>query len=152
MLMIWGLFAAVISYGFLAIFRDILILPVFEKPVDTVRDVVEHGLIPFVLDGGFYQRDNLLDSPNADYQHLGSITVVPLNWDETWKIMRVGVIEDNTHVYVGSIGWYEKQLGDWHVSKDAVEGMAPFSVYILNKKMIHEEEMQRTLLYYTQVR
>ena len=69
----WSLFVGVISYGFLAIFRDILIVPVFDKPVDTARDVVKYGLLPFVLDGGNYQRTHLLNSPSADYQYIGSI-------------------------------------------------------------------------------
>ena len=148
---IWSLFAAVISYGFLAIFRDILIVPVFDKPVDTARDVVEYGLLPFVIDGGNYQRTHLLNSPSADYQYIGSITYVPTTWQELERMQQEEILQDGTHVYIGNIGAYEKAWGKWHISWEHIGGLSPFTVYILNKKMIQEEEISRTVLYFTQV-
>ena len=65
---VWGIFAAIISYAFLAIFRDILIMPVYSKPVNSAQDVIDRGLIPIVTDEGFYQREHVKDSSIPSYQ------------------------------------------------------------------------------------
>ena len=126
-------------------------MPVFEKPVDTARDVVEHGLKPFVRDGGFYSRDHLLDSPIPEYQYIGSMIYVPMSWQELERMQQEEILQDGTHVHIGSIGNYEKAWGEWHTSKEHIGGLSPYAVYILNKKMIQEEEIDRTVLYFTQV-
>ena len=42
------------AHFFLANFHTMLLLPIHEKPVDTVDDVVERGLTPIVYPGGTY--------------------------------------------------------------------------------------------------
>ena len=51
-LMIWGIAAALIIYGFLANFRDKLLKPIFEKTVESAQDVVDNRLQDFAVDGG----------------------------------------------------------------------------------------------------
>ena len=148
---IWGIFAAVISYAFLAIFRDILIMPVYSKTVDTPQDVIDLGLIPIVTDGGFYQREHMTDSPIPSYQYLGGLIYIPKDYDE-WEslfINEVGIL--GTHVSIGVLTEWDKALGDYYASKEVIQGLNPFSHYILNKKLRHVEEVQRSILYFDQV-
>ena len=76
-LLIWGLFGGLLVYFFLANFLTVLLRPQYEKPVDSVQDIIERGMITFVPDASYYWKDFLLQSPNPLYQKLGDMCVVP---------------------------------------------------------------------------
>ena len=77
----WGLFGGIFIYVFLANFRTMLLMPQYDKPIDSAQDVLDRGMIPFVDWGGDYYRDHLLQSSNPAYQTLGGVVVVPKDWD-----------------------------------------------------------------------
>ena len=83
-LIIWGVFVAICAYAFLAIFRDILIMPVYEDPIDSYQDVIDKGLIPFAHPGSHYYGEHLANSPNPGYKYLASIYEVPETSAEYW--------------------------------------------------------------------
>jgi hypothetical protein len=151
-LIVWGLFAAVISYGFLGIFRDILIKPVFSPAIDTAQDMIDRGIIPYTPDAGFWYKEHLLNSPTEAYKYLGKITIVPATYEDMVKKMKHEILELKTHAYIGNLNDDESDLGDWHTSKEPIQGMSPIAVLLINKKMPYEEEIQRTILYFDQVR
>ena len=108
---------------------------IYEDPVQTVEDVWSRGLIPIVWDA-FY-KDFLANSQNSIYQQLGNISVItPLNsinnWDAAYdahlQLLKSGIQEENTHVYLTSNLWDdEKDLGRYHYSQERLEGELPYS-------------------------
>ena len=96
-LITWALFGSLFIYAFLANFRTMLLMPQYEKPVDSAQDVLDRGMIPFVNVGGDYWRDQLLQSSNPTYKKLGEILVVPKDWDQFEKMVREDIQEGNTH-------------------------------------------------------
>ena len=95
-LLIWGLFGSVLVYAFLANFRTMLLMPVLEKPVDTAQDILDRGMIPFVIDGGQFYVDVLKESPNPVYQQLAGITVIPDNYNDWLKMFKDDVQDANS--------------------------------------------------------
>jgi hypothetical protein len=75
-LLTWALCGGLFIYAFLTNFRTMLLMPQYEKPVDSAQDILDRGMIPFVIDGGDYLRDHLLQSSTSAYQKLGEIVVV----------------------------------------------------------------------------
>ena len=67
-LITWALFGGLFIYAFLANFRTILLMPQYEKPIDSAQDVLDRGMIPFVDNGGEWLRDHLLQSSVPTYQ------------------------------------------------------------------------------------
>ena len=48
-----------------------LLMPQYEKPIDSAQEIRDRGLIPFVAPNFGYLKQFLLDSPNTVYQKLG---------------------------------------------------------------------------------
>ena len=150
-LIIWGVFAALFAYAFLAIFRDILIMPVYEDPIDSYQDVIDKGLIPFSHEGSHYYREHLANSPNPGYKYLASIYEIPETSAEYWDWFDNDIGVHGIKAYIGILSDWEIATGLYHTSEEHIFGLNPSAGYVFNKKMRYSEEMQRTLLYFTQV-
>ena len=133
-----------------------LLRPQYEKPVDSVQDIIERGLIPFVNDDNYYIKDFLSQSPNPLFQQLGEMTVVPTDYEEFIRMIKEQIQGANTHVLMTLLHDYDYESSgfiksDFHKSKDYLEGNNPFGVNILNKKWEHSAAYDHHLLLYTQV-
>jgi hypothetical protein len=148
----WALCGGLFVYAFLANFRTMLLMPQYEKPVNSAQDVLDRGMIPFVWERGAYFRDHLLQSTNPTYQKLGEIVVVPKDYEQYWNMMKEDVLLANTHVYLGYLNFDDKSLGKFHESKDVLEGISKSGGNIVNKKWSLGEEFSYHLLVFQQVR
>jgi apolipoprotein N-acyltransferase len=100
-LITWALCGGLFVYAFLANFRTMLLMPQYEKTIDSAQDILDRGMIPFVLYGGYYYRGFLLQSSNPTYKKLGEIAVVPKDRDQWLKMISEGIHGANTHVFLG---------------------------------------------------
>ena len=151
-LLTWALCGGLFIYAFLANFRTMLLMPQYEKPIDSAQEILDRGMIPFVTYSGDYWKQFLLESPNPIYQKLGEITVVPKDNAERLKMINESVLVANTHVYMGRLTSYLKSKGNLHGSKEILEGTSSFGGDILNKKWSHGEEYSYHLMLFHQVR
>ena len=119
-LLIWGLCGGLFIYAFLANFRTILLMPQYEAPVDSAQDILDRGMIPFVINGGEVFRDHLLQSSNPVYQQLGKIIIIPKDYDTFTQMVREDIQGANTHVYLGTLYEEEREDGKFHASKDVL--------------------------------
>ena len=152
--LIWGLFGGCLVYFFLANFRTMLLSPQYEKPINTAQDVVDRGLIPFVVFEGQHYVHLLTKSSNPLYQQLGEITVVPADIPELDAMCRDDIQGANTHVFVGCyecIVIYNGRFGKYHKSKEAIAGTNPYVGNIMNKKWEYGEAYDHHLLLFHQV-
>ena len=149
-LITWALCGGLFLYAFLANFRTVLLMPQYEKPVDSAQDILDRGLIP-ILDTPF-DIYHLLHSPNSAYQKLGEIGVSFDNFDEYWKMVSEDIQGANTHVSLTILYGYDRELfGPFHESKEVLEGKNPFAGDIVNKKWSFAEEYSCHLLIFHQV-
>jgi hypothetical protein len=148
-LITWALCGGLFVYAFLANFRTVLLMPQYEKPVDSAQDILDRGLIP-LLDGEFY-ISLLLQSPISAYQKLGEIGVLFDNWDEYYRILEEDVLGANTHVSLTYFHSKERDRYGLHESKNVLEGDNPYGGDIHNKKWSLAEEYSCHLLLFTQV-
>ena len=151
-LITWALFGGLFIYAFLANFRTMLLMPQYEKPVDSAQDVLDRGMVPFVWHGGEYYRDLLLQSSNPTYKKLGEILVVPIDWQTFERMIQEDVLGANTHVALQGGICQSCYDGKFHESKDVLEGDTPFGGDIINKKWSLTEEYSYHLLIFQQVR
>ena len=150
-LIIWGLCGGLFIYAFLANFRTMLLMPQYEKPVDSAQEILDRGMIPFVIPGGDFYKQFLKESSNPTYQKLGEIVLVPKDDDQWYKMVREGILGSNTHVHLGDLclSCYD---GKFHESKDVLEGTNPFTTNIVNKKWSLAEEFSYHLRVFQQVK
>ena len=151
-LFIWSVLGSVLMYGFLSLFREMLLKPEFETPVDTAQDVLDIGLIPFVHPRAVGYIDILKQSPDRVYQKLGEVMVVPKNEEEVIKMLKEDVQDAGTHIFLCNFlnpEW--EKLGDYHWSKEELPGISPYSNWYVNKRWALNEEMAVHLLRSQQV-
>ena len=150
----WSVLGGVIGYAFLANFLTMLIKPVLEKPIDSVQDIVDQGMVPITFETGWgeYYIDLLKNSPNPLYRQLAEIAITPKDGEERLKLMKERILKDGTSVYI-SDRIYSDELdpADFYSSKDVLEGMDPWVVWIVNKKWPLSEKLAQHILIYQQV-
>ena len=100
--------------------------------------------------------DFLVGSDNTVYQDLAKIAVITYpfgHWkDEHLNLLEHGVHVNGTHVYLTSyISEDVKKLGRWHFSQEILEGLMPYSGWLINKKYPLSEQLAKHLLIYQQV-
>ena len=154
--LIWGLFGGLLVYFFQANLLTVLLRPQYEKPINSVKDIIDSGMIPFVWETAYYLKDHLLRSPNPLHQQLGDIMVVPKDDEEQSRMFVDDIQGGNTHVYLGIMYDWEYEYGgynqgDYHTSKDILEGISPYVGKILNKKWEYGDAYNHHLQLYHQV-
>ena len=74
--LVWAVWGGFLLHMLLANYLAVLMKPKFEKPINTVEDVLESDLNVFYsISGGFV--DLLRSSPNKKYQQLAEIIKIP---------------------------------------------------------------------------
>ena len=100
LLLFWILMGGVLLHAFLANFRSMLMKPLIEQHLDTAEEMNERGMIPILLTGGTYWKDILNESPSPAYQQLGERDVTAKNGDEIYPLVKNGIFDATTHVWV----------------------------------------------------
>ena len=151
--MVWNLFGGILVYFFLAKFLEVLLIRQTEEPVDTPQQILDRGLVPFVMDAGYYYKEILEESPLPALQEVGSKTLVPDTYDQYLLLCKEGLHGARTHVLFGNIfvGDEDAQYGKHYWSKDTVPGTIPYGGAIMNKKWPYAEQYHRYLLIVIQV-
>ena len=62
LILLWTVVASFISMAFHSNIRAMLMIPVYEDPIDTTEDLLERGKIPIIGPEGGYWREYLLGS------------------------------------------------------------------------------------------
>ena len=131
-----------LSYGFLAIFRDVLLTPKWAVPLDTAAQIVEQGREMLGIDGGHFWIEHLLDSPVEDYQIIGATAIMPKDYDQYLKLFEQLVMKDETHVALGVLD-EEDNYGPIHMSSEAIGGTMPYGGWIINRNYALQDELDR---------
>ena len=152
-LIFWAVLGSVICYAFLANFLTMLIKPVLEKPIDSVQDIVDRGMVPITNEGGQYWKDFLKSSPNPLYRQLSEITIVPKDYNEWFNLLKERILKDGTSVFLG-IEIYGDELdpADFYKSKEVLEGNNYYTFWIVNKKWPLIEKLAHHIVLFQQVR
>ena len=95
----WALLGSFLMYFLLSDFRNKLLDPILEEPVETAEDVLERGLIPFLSDSEHFFREILKLSPNPVYRQLGNITIVPSDRPNLLKMLREDLVGAGVYIF-----------------------------------------------------
>ena len=126
--------------------------PMYEDTIDTAADVLDRGMIPFTIDSGEFWIDHLRQSDNPVYLQLAERTINPDNRNQLFELTKMKLQIEGTHVYLGSsINPKWEKFGDFHFSKEILEGASPWGGWIVNKLWPLNEQLARHLLRYQQV-
>ena len=125
-----------------------------EEPVDTAQQILDRGLVPFVMQYGYYWKHFLEVSPIPALQEIGNKTIVPATMAQYLDLVKDSLQGARTHVYFGGAiteDYEEYEYGKYYHSKDAVPGTSPYGSSIMNKKWPYAGEFNRHLLIISQV-
>ena len=145
-LLLWSLFGGVLFHALLSNFLKMLMMPMWEEPVDTAQDVLDRGLIPIVDYGEYHVIQQLKNSQNTAYQKLGEITILEEE-EDNWERWYDAVLENGTHVFLTA---YDGD-GDYHASKENLEGRFSWLNFISDKKWHFKGDLAKIILIYQQV-
>ena len=71
--LVWAIFGGFILHILLSNYLAVLMKPTYNKPINTVDDVLESGLKIFYSAGGEYLGEQLKQSPDARYRKLADL-------------------------------------------------------------------------------
>ena len=134
-----------------------LMMSVYEKPVDTAQDVLDRGMIPFTRHTGEIYIEILEQSLNPAHQQLAEIFYLPKSNAEFYKTMEALVFDDagskvylipRTHAFIGA---YQPKDLDRYRSKEVLQCMAPWQGWVVNKIFPLKEDLAAHLLRFQQV-
>ena len=152
-ILLWSLFGGVLFHALLSNLLKMLMMPMWEEPVDTAQDVLDRGLIPIVDYGAAYYVQLLKNSPNSVYQQLGENIIinnlyVPMpGFNPENKTYWDAILENGTHVLLHK---YDGD-GDYHASQEILEGVFPWFNFISDKKWHFKDDLAKHILIYQQV-
>ena len=146
----WSVLGSVIGYAFLANFLTMLIKPVLEKPIDSVQDIVDRGMVPIAT--GQHYIDFLKKSANPLNRQLAEITIKPKGVEERLNLIKERILKVGTSVYIfHEMNPDELDTADFYISKDVLEGLDPYVGWIVNKKWPLSEKLAQHIFIYQQV-
>ena len=159
MLLTWSVMGGLLVLFALSLWREKLLMPMYEDPVDTAEDVLKRGLIPYVAGGthhlaagqGEFWIEHMRQSDNPVYQQLAEIAVI-CEWVEVLKTTYHKLQGHGTHVYINFyIPEDMKDMGKYYFGKELLEGVSPYTGWIVNKRWPLNEQLARHILRFQQV-
>ena len=148
MILIWSVAGSILAYGFVGNYRLVLLVPEMEKPVETLKDIVDQGKIPFTeYDGELFTE--MLDT--SSYLLLVKNLVIPTTSEEEERLIHDNAVAGCTHVMIGSLARWDKLGLEYRASKRQVAGLLPFTAWMVNKKWALTEDLQQFAARYQQV-
>ena len=76
-LLLWCVFGGLLAHMLEANFLTILLIPNYEKPIDTAEDLIDRGLALIYSPGGESKKEEMMNSPYYITRTLAERTIVP---------------------------------------------------------------------------
>ena len=120
-----------------------ILVPNFEEPLDTGKQLVEKNITLFFWPGAEGYIQFLMESPVPEYRILGEHAIIADDWDHYDNITAHGIMEAGTHAQLSYyMDWIGMEIGEeyhpdgrgWHRSTQTVPGIPPYAGHLTNKK------------------
>ena len=133
---IWAVSGGFILHFLLSNYLSVLMMPSYEEPVETAKDLIKRDIIPFHRPGGEIYKQMFAESSDPIYQELSRRFIFAETWDE-YEDMVSKVTSTGMYADIGSYPYWvipEKEYDDWYRSTETLAGDYPYQVHLLNKK------------------
>ena len=133
---IWAVFGGFILHFLLSNYLTVLLMPSYEEPVETAKDLIKRNIIPFLQPGQDIYIQFFADSLDPNYQEISRRFVIAKDWDEYFGDLQRKVISTGMYAAIGSIPWNvpKEEFDDWYRSSEGLLGDFPYSFHLSNKK------------------
>ena len=111
-------------------------MPSYEEPVETAKDVVKRDITPFLTPGSEIWRQFFAASPDPNIQEISRRLVIVKDWDEYEDMVRK-VNSTGMYAEMATKPWWfnsSEEYKDWYRSTEIISGTFPYSVHLSNKK------------------
>ena len=133
---IWAVFGGFILHFLLSNYLTVLLMPSYEEPVETAKDLIKRDIIPFLQPGQDIYIQFFADSLDPNYQEISRRFVIAKDWDDYEAMLREA-LSSGMYANVGTEPWYfnsTEELKDWYRSTETISGTFPYQVHLSNKK------------------
>ena len=131
---IWAVFGGFILHFLLSNYLTVLMMPSYEEPVETAKDLIKRDITPILLPGGEIYKQLFAASQDPNYQEISRRLVIPKDYDEYDDLVSK-VISTGMYAQMGTVPWaYEEEYKDWYRSTETITGDYPYGVHLSNKK------------------
>ena len=125
-----------------------LLIPEMEKPVETFKDIVDQGKIPFTAyDGQLFTE--MLET--SSYSTLSEKLVITSTVEEEERLILEHAVAAGTHVQIGPLASWDRLGLEYVASNQPMTGLLPFTAWMVNKKWTLAEDLQQFAARYQQV-
>ena len=84
--LLWAICGGFLLHFLLSNFLTVLLKPDISKPVETAKDVLDRGLVPYYHWEGEYLKNVFADSSDPAYQEIAEKLLIPDNWHQ-WAVL-----------------------------------------------------------------
>ena len=134
---IWAVFGGFILHFLLANYLTVLLRPSYEKPVDSIEDIIKRDLTVFMYPGSEIFREYFAAFSDPNYQEIARKLVIT-NTDEEYMDMVRKVTSTGLFVDIGafpdSCCTTVEEYKYWYRSSEIIAGDNPYTVHLENKK------------------
>ena len=137
---IWAVFGGFILHFLLSNYLTVLLMPSYEEPVETTKDLIKRDITPLLWPGAEIFVQFFADSPDPNYQEISRRIYIAKNWDE-YNDLTSKVTSTGLYAEIGSQPWRiqssnnpEEDLKKYYRSSENIAGTFPYYVYLSNKK------------------
>ena len=82
----WAVFGGFILHFLMSNYLTVLVKPTFEKPIETLQDMIDRNIIPYYIPGGTIYKKAMLDSGDKNLEELGRRLVIPRDYDHYYDL------------------------------------------------------------------
>ena len=133
---IWAVFGGFILHFLLSNYLTVLVMPSYEEPVETVKDLIKRDIFPFYDPGGEIMRQFFETSTNPDYREISRRIVIAKDWDEYDELARK-VTSTGTYAEIGTKPYWrlpEEEFKNYYRSMETIPGNYQYEGHLTNKK------------------
>ena len=136
---IWAVFGGFILHFLLSNYLTVLLMPSYEEPVETAKDLIKRDIIPFLQPGQDIYIQFFADSLDPNYQEISRRFVIAKDWDDYEDMVRK-TLSTGMYANIATTPWIfnwlnpEEEYKDWYRSTETISGTFPFGVHLSNKK------------------
>ena len=131
---IWAVFGGFILHFLLCNYLAVLLHKSYEEPVQTVEDLINRDITPYMGPYREYYKQVFANSPNPSYQELSRRLVIAKDYPEYW-VMTVKTLSTGLFSQIGTLPFSTPQEYNlWYRSTEVIGGINPYGVHLSNKK------------------